>query len=119
MSDELNHASLILGCRLSGAQIKTFKHNCKSKAKQSFQILMLFDYKNKIEILMVFLTKFYKRWGGGGGGVTDQFKEVGYLYWNLGMEDLEEKLKEAIIDKQPRTHRKWKKILIVVEGIYR
>lgn len=62
LSDELNHASLILGCRLSGAQIKTFKHNC--------------------------------------------------------MEDLEEKLKEAIIDKQPRTHRKWKKILIVVEGIY-
>lgn len=76
MSDELNHASLILGCRLSGAQIKTFKHNCKSKAKQSFQILMLFDYKNKIEILMGFLTKLYKNLSqiiGGGGGITDQF----------------------------------------------
>lgn len=54
---------------------------------------------------------------GVGGGSLISFKS--YLYWNLGMEDLEEKLKEAIIDKQPRTHRKWKKILIVVEGIYR
>lgn len=27
LSDELNHASLILGCRLSGASIKVFKHN--------------------------------------------------------------------------------------------
>lgn len=62
LSDELNHASLILGCRLSGAKIKTFKHNC--------------------------------------------------------MKDLEKNLREAIVDKQPRTHRPWKKILIVVEGVY-
>ena len=27
LSDELNHASLVLGCRLSGAVIKVFKHN--------------------------------------------------------------------------------------------
>uniref|UniRef100_A0A183INP5 Aminotran_1_2 domain-containing protein n=1 Tax=Soboliphyme baturini TaxID=241478 RepID=A0A183INP5_9BILA len=27
LSDELNHTSLILGCRLSGASIKVFKHN--------------------------------------------------------------------------------------------
>lgn len=37
----------------------------------------------------------------------------------LGMDDLEKKLQDAIIEQQPRTHRKWKKILIVVEGIYR
>jgi serine palmitoyltransferase len=35
------------------------------------------------------------------------------------MEDLEKKLREAIVEQQPRTHRKWDKILIVVEGIYR
>ncbi|CAC5420937.1 SPT [Mytilus coruscus] len=29
LSDELNHSSLILGARLSGASIKTFKHNSK------------------------------------------------------------------------------------------
>ncbi|GIY24602.1 serine palmitoyltransferase 2 [Caerostris extrusa] len=27
LSDELNHASLVLGCRLSGAKIKVYKHN--------------------------------------------------------------------------------------------
>lgn len=35
------------------------------------------------------------------------------------MEDLEEKLRFAVAEGMPRTHRPWKKILIVVEGIYR
>lgn len=30
LSDEKNHASLILGVRLSGATVKVFKHNSKS-----------------------------------------------------------------------------------------
>ena len=29
VSDELNHSSLILGARLSGARIKIFRHNGK------------------------------------------------------------------------------------------
>lgn len=29
LSDELNHASLVLGCRLSGSIVKVFKHNGK------------------------------------------------------------------------------------------
>ncbi|KAL5008181.1 hypothetical protein ScPMuIL_013762 [Solemya velum] len=62
LSDELNHCSLILGARLSGACIQTFKHN--------------------------------------------------------NMEDLEEKLRAAIVAGHPRTSRRWKKILIVVEGVY-
>lgn len=33
-------------------------------------------------------------------------------------EDLEKRLRRAIIDGHPRTHRPWKKALIVVEGIY-
>ncbi|GIX91627.1 serine palmitoyltransferase 2 [Caerostris darwini] len=61
-SDELNHASLVLGCRLSGAKIRVFKHN--------------------------------------------------------NMKDLEKEIQKAIIEGQPRTHRPWKKILIIVEGIY-
>lgn len=62
ISDELNHASIRFGARLSGAVIKTFKHN--------------------------------------------------------DMEDLERLLREEISQGQPRTHRPWKKILIVVEGLY-
>ena len=62
LSDELNHASLVLGSRLSGATIKVFKHN---------------DPK-----------------------------------------DLEAKLKKSIIEGHPLSRRPWKKILIIVEGVY-
>lgn len=62
ISDELNHASIRFGSRLSGASIEMFKHN---------------DVKS-----------------------------------------LEKKLREAISQGQPRTHRPWKKILVVVEGLY-
>lgn len=62
VSDELNHASIRVGARLSGAMIRSFKHN--------------------------------------------------------DMVDLEKKLREAIAQGQPRTHRPWKKILVAVEGLY-
>ncbi|KAK4154193.1 pyridoxal phosphate-dependent transferase [Chaetomidium leptoderma] len=62
ISDELNHASIRIGARLSGAVIRSFSHN--------------------------------------------------------NMEDLEKKLREAISQGQPRTHRPWKKILVAVEGLY-
>jgi serine palmitoyltransferase len=62
LSDELNHASLILGARLSGATIKPFKHN--------------------------------------------------------DMNDLESILRKQIVNGHPVTHRPWKKILILVEGVY-
>lgn len=62
ISDELNHTSLVLGCRLSGATIRRFKHN--------------------------------------------------------NMEDLERLLQECVIYGKPRTRRPYKKILIVVEGVY-
>lgn len=62
ISDELNHASIRFGARLSGAMIQSFKHN--------------------------------------------------------DMSDLEKKLRLAISQGQPRTHRPWKKILVVVEGLY-
>jgi serine palmitoyltransferase len=31
---------------------------------------------------------------------------------------LEEVLREQIAEGQPRTHRPWKKIMVIVEGIY-
>ena len=62
LSDELNHASLVLGIRLSGAKCIVYKHN--------------------------------------------------------DMVDLENKLRDAIITGQDRIFRPYKKIIIVVEGIY-
>lgn len=62
ISDELNHASIRIGARLSRAMIMSFKHN--------------------------------------------------------DMNDLERLLREVISQGQPRTHRPWKKILVVVEGLY-
>lgn len=35
------------------------------------------------------------------------------------MNDLENKLRKAIVQGHPRTNRPWKKIIIVVEGVYR
>lgn len=35
------------------------------------------------------------------------------------MEDLENKVRTAVIEGQPISHRPWKKILIIAEGIYR
>ncbi|GAB0089059.1 serine palmitoyltransferase 2 [Sergentomyia squamirostris] len=62
ISDEKNHASIILGLRLSGAKTVVFKHN--------------------------------------------------------NMRDLERVLQRNIVNGQPGSGEPWKKILIVVEGIY-
>ncbi|KAF9523803.1 serine palmitoyltransferase 2 [Crepidotus variabilis] len=62
ISDELNHASIRFGTRISGASVRMFKHN--------------------------------------------------------NMKSLESLLKEVISQGQPKTHRPWKKILVVVEGLY-
>ncbi|KAJ7093967.1 pyridoxal phosphate-dependent transferase [Mycena belliarum] len=62
VSDELNHASIRFGVRLSGADVRMFPHN--------------------------------------------------------DMHALENLLREAISQGQPKTHRPWKKILLIVEGIY-
>lgn len=44
-----------------------------------------------------------------------------FFFWVLfgsAPEHLEEVLREAIAEGQPRTHRPWKKIIVVIEGIY-
>ena len=37
----------------------------------------------------------------------------------LDMKSLENILRESVVQGQPRTHRPWRKILIIVEGVYR
>lgn len=62
VSDELNHASIRIGVRFSGADVRTFKHD--------------------------------------------------------DMKSLENLLRDAISQGQVKTHRPWKKILVIVEGLY-
>lgn len=62
ISDELNHASIRFGIKMSGAGIKVFKHN--------------------------------------------------------DMKKLEKTLRDAISKGQPKTGKPWKKLLVVVEGLY-
>ncbi|KAF7331613.1 Serine palmitoyltransferase 2 [Mycena kentingensis (nom. inval.)] len=62
ISDELNHASIRFGVRLSGASVRMFKHN--------------------------------------------------------NMKSLEKLLREVISQGQPKSHRPWKKILVIVEGLF-
>jgi serine palmitoyltransferase len=62
ISDELNHASIRFGARLSGAHIRQYKHN--------------------------------------------------------DMDKLESLLRECISQGMPRTHRPWKAIVLMVEGLY-
>lgn len=40
------------------------------------------------------------------------------LLMGIGVKDLENVLRDSIAQGQPRTHRPWKKILVVVEGLY-
>lgn len=62
ISDSLNHASIAIGSRGSGAKIKVFRHD--------------------------------------------------------NMKHLEKVIRESISEGQPRTHRPWKRIIIIVEGVY-
>ena len=50
------------------------------------------------------------------------FDSVVFLFFFilfLDIVDLENKLKSAVLEGQPRKNKAWKKILIVVEGVYR
>jgi serine palmitoyltransferase len=40
------------------------------------------------------------------------------IFFTIDIEDLETLLRESIINGQDRTHRPWRKILIIVEGVY-
>lgn len=46
------------------------------------------------------------------------FKFVIFIRFPLAPSHLEEVLREQIAGGQPRTHRPWKKIIVIVEGIY-
>lgn len=92
ISDSLNHTSIVNGARGSGATIRVFQHNSKQ--------FSCFTFQNKISNKLCDLPLF---------SLVDCFSAPAHL---------ERVLKEQIAEGQPRTHRPWKKIIVVVEGIY-
>ena len=92
ISDSLNHNSIINGARGSGATIRVFQHNSK------LNVIVVFSLRNKyFRVLM--------RW-------------VWLPTFRSAPSHLEEVLRQHIAEGQPRTHRRWKKIVVLVEGIY-
>ncbi|KAJ1343956.1 hypothetical protein BSLG_001506 [Batrachochytrium salamandrivorans] len=43
---------------------------------------------------------------------------IGYFFKHNDPKDLESVLRDAISQGQPRTHRPWKKIVVIIEGLY-
>lgn len=85
LSDEKNHASIILGVRLSGAVVRLFRHN-----GSFYTLTYVFLFKKTFPLSLLILD----------------------------MESLEKKLREGIVEGQPRTHSPWRKVFIFVEGVY-
>lgn len=68
------------------------------------------------------LTSSYPSAGNKSRGIARKtFSILIYLLitHSADMKCLEEILRESVVQGQPRTHRAWKKILIIVEGVYR
>ena len=62
VSDELNHASLVLGARLSGAKIKVFKHNGKNSFSSLSLLIGCPQYKEEMSLHhMSMVAKFLDR----------------------------------------------------------
>ena len=113
LSDEMNHSSICLGAKLSGAVVRRFKHNSEPHNNSDVTVHVL-----------IIVTTFTIVWSCMMRRPLPL--ELHLVWWRsltihypADIAHLEEVLRKAIIGGQPRTHRPWKKILILVEGVYR
>lgn len=101
ISDELNHASIILGSKLTESSKKIFKHNGWLRSYfwggASLTICFIMNYSC--------VNRYH-----------DDFKDQTFLLTDTN--DLERILIESIADGQPKTRQPWCKIIIIVEGVY-
>lgn len=87
-SDALNHTSIVNGSRTSPATIRVFRHNGKTLSRTNFCCFHVF-------------TSFRY-----------------FFVQCTDMNNLEAMLKKAIVEGQPRTGLRWRKIVVLVEGVY-
>lgn len=59
LSDELNHASAVLGCRLSGARIRVFRHNDPKDAEKALLEEFIQRRPKKILIIIEGIYRFH------------------------------------------------------------
>ena len=114
VSDELNHASIITGAKLSEATVKVFKHGCEFDFDLPSWII--FNYIPTLCLTNTFSHSLAHSIDAWLLLYHDSF--IHQLPSVLAMKSLEAVLRQSITDGQPRTHRPWKKILILVEGVY-
>lgn len=101
ISDSLNHNSIINGARGSGATVRVFQHNSEHTVHYYFQL--------ESPICIIIKKNFY---------IKCSHDLICLPFFFLVPSHLEEVLREQIAEGQPRTHRPWKKIIVLVEGIY-
>jgi len=61
----------------------------------------------------------YQTFAHNGNLLIINFYYYQLVFFSKDMKDLEKKLRAAIVHGHLRTNRPWKKIIIVVEGVYR
>lgn len=122
LSDSLNHTSIVNGSRSSGATIRVFKHNGASNTSELLPhttrlvrvgFMIVLDHScvcvRACVSVLVCLCALVCVLARVLACVRNRIADS---------EQLEAMLRDAIVTGQPRTHRPWRKILVMVEGIY-
>jgi 7-keto-8-aminopelargonate synthetase-like enzyme len=78
LSDEKNHASIILGIRLSGATVRLFRHN--SMTASNFESTVQFMQKNFFQIWRTWRRNFGKESYKVNPGHTDPGKKCSFSW---------------------------------------
>ena len=101
VSDSLNHSSIVTGARASGASVQVYKHN---------------DYRGLESLVRA--SGRPSESDSFGEGRTRSCGSPTRLQRARTHVLFAPQLRSSIVHGQERTHRPWRKIVVMVEGIY-